>query len=274
MIPLSLRLDLPVREPRARALLALVLHQARYDARAFLRNKQGRYFTFALPLLLLVVFCGVFGSRMVGPHDVKSSTYYAPGLAALAVVAASFVNLVISITVQRESGVLKRRRATPVPASVLVAGRTLTAMASSLAAVTMLLAVGDLVFGVHVSVERIPAIVATAMLGSAAFSALAYALSTQIHSADAAQPIVQAIAVPLYFISGVFVPVVNLPDSLRTVAAIFPVEHLADGLHHPFEPGVAGSGVVWSDLAVLALWAAGGLVLALRRFTWTPSLTT
>jgi ABC-2 type transport system permease protein len=261
----------PVRDPRA--LLGLVAHQARYDARAFLRNKQGRYFTLVLPLLLLVVFCGVFGNHTVGTNDVKLSTYYVPGVAALAVVAASFVNLVISITVQRESGVLKRRRATPVPAWVLVAGRTLIAMASSLAAVTMLLVVGDLVFGVHLSAEKIPAVLATAMLGSAAFSILAYALSTQIRSADAAQPIVQAIVVPLYFISGVFVPGVNLPGSLHTIAEIFPIEHLADGLHHALEPGVAGSGVVWSDLAVLALWAAGGLVIALRRFTWIPSIT-
>ena len=109
-------------------------------------------------------------------------------------------------------------------------------------AVMMLLTVGDLVFEVHLSVEKIPALIATAMLGSAAFATLAYALSTQIRSADAAQPIVQAIMVPLYFVSGVFVPSVNLPGSLQTIAEIFPVKHLADGLHHALEPGVAGSG--------------------------------
>ncbi|HEY7206777.1 MAG TPA: ABC transporter permease [Gaiellaceae bacterium] len=245
--------------------LALVLHQARYDLRAFLRNKQARYFTFALPLVLLVVFCGVFGDHRVGPHHVEASTYYVPGLATLAIIAASFVNLVISVTAQREAGVLKRRRATPVPSWVLIAGRTLTSAAVSLATLTVLLVVGRVAYAVPLEPAAIPAIAATAVLGSAAFCALAYALSTWIGSADGAQPIVQAIIVPLYFVSGVFVPVADLPRGLRRVAEIFPVEHLADGLHQ--------AGFVWSDLAVLAFWAVAGLVVALRRFSWTPAAT-
>jgi ABC-2 type transport system permease protein len=252
--------------------LALVLHQARYDLRAFLRNKQGRYFTLILPIVLLVVFVSVgVGGKTVGPGHADSSTYYVPGLSALAVVAASFVNLVISLTAQREAGVLKRRRATPVPACVLIAGRTLTAIAVSLVTLTMLLAVGHFAYGIHVSAATVPDVVVTVLLGSAAFCALGYALSTRIRSADAAQPMVQAIMLPLYFISGVFVPSVDLPGWLRHVAAVFPVEHLADALRHAYAPG---SGIVWSDLLALAIWAAAGLALALRRFSWTPSTAT
>jgi ABC-2 type transport system permease protein len=253
-------------------MLALVLHQARYDLRAFLRNKQGRYFTLILPVVLLVVFVSVgVGGETVGPDHADSSTYYVPGLSALAVVAASFVNLVISLTAQREAGVLKRRRATPVPAWVLIAGRTLTAVVVSLATVTMLLAVGHFAYGVHLAAATIPDVAITAIVGSAAFCVLGYAVSTRIRSADAAQPMVQAIMLPLYFISGVFVPSVDLPGWLRHVAAVFPVEHLADGLRHAYTPG---SGIVWNDLIALAIWAAAGLALALRRFSWTPVAAT
>src|SRR5205807_7243403 len=100
--------------------LGLVLHQARFDLLAFFRNRQSRFFTLILPILFLVIFVSVFGNHRVGPEQVKASTYYVPGLSALAVIAGSFVNLVISITAQREAGVLKRRRATPVPAAVLI----------------------------------------------------------------------------------------------------------------------------------------------------------
>jgi ABC-2 type transport system permease protein len=253
-------------------MLTLVLHQARYDLRAFLRNKQGRYFTVILPLVLLVVFVSVgLGGKTVGADHADSSTYYVPGLSALAVVAASFVNLVISITAQREAGVLKRRRATPVAAWVLIAGRTLTAITVSLATLTMLLAVGHFAYGIHVSAATIPAVAVTAIVGSATFCVLGYAYSTQIRSADSAQPMVQALILPLYFISGVFVPSAELPGWLRHLAAAFPVEHLADGLRHAYAPA---SGLAWSDLAALGLWAAAGLALALRRFSWTPSATT
>jgi ABC-2 type transport system permease protein len=100
----------------ARGRLALVLHQSRYDLRGFIRNRQARFFTLALPLLFLVIFVSIFGNDYVGDTHIKASTYYVPGISALAIIAASFVNLVISIVVLREEGILKRRRATPMPA--------------------------------------------------------------------------------------------------------------------------------------------------------------
>lgn len=265
----------PARVTRAgaahRGMLALVLHQARYDLVAFMRNKQARFFTLLLPIAFLVILVGMFGNHVVGPQHVKESTYYIPGLAALAVISASFVNLVMSITAQREAGVLKRRRVTPVPASVLIAGRTLTAMAVSLVVMSAVIAVGRLAYDVQLSAKAIPAIALTALVGSITFCILGYALSSVIASADAAQPIVQAAVLPLYFISGVFVPGVELPGWLRRVAEAFPVEHLADGLHHAFADAPHGTSVAWNDLGVLAIWVAGGLVIALRHFKWTPT---
>src|SRR5262249_41580763 len=144
----------------------------RFDLLAFLRNKQGRFFTLVLPVLFLVIFVSVFGNHRVGPSQVKASTYYVPGLSALAVIAASFVNLVISITAQRETGVLKRRRATPVPAWALIAGRGLTAIVVSLASVTVLLLLGRFAYGVHVRSGALPGAVFTVVVGSIVFCVL------------------------------------------------------------------------------------------------------
>ena len=83
--------------------LRLVLHQARFDLLGFVRNRQARFFTLVLPILFLVIFVSVFGNDKIGPEHVKASTYYVPGLSALGVIAGSFVNLVISITAQREA---------------------------------------------------------------------------------------------------------------------------------------------------------------------------
>ena len=247
-----------------------MLHQARYDLLGILRNRQARFFTLVLPLLFLIIFVGVFGDHVVGPGRTKASAYYVPGLAALGVIAASFVNLVISITAQRETGILKRRRATPMPAWALIAGRTLTAVAVSLVVLTVLLAFGRFVYHVKVPTSTLPGIALTAVVGSITFCVLGYALSTAIKNEDAAQPMVQAIMLPLYFISGVFVPNIQLPSWLRHVAQVFPVEHLSDGLHKAYAAHVHGAGIVWSDIGVLALWAAVGLTVALVRFSWLP----
>ena len=248
--------------------VALVLHQARYDLRTLTRNAQARTATIMLPLLLLVLFLGMWGSDRVGGAD--ASTFYVPGLVALSVIASSFTNLVVSIVTQRESGVLKRRRATPVPAWVLIGGRALTAMAVSLSVATGLVAIGWIAFGVSLPAEAIPAVVLAAVAGSLCFCVLACAVATLIGSAEAAQPTVQAVMLPLYLGSGIFIPNANLPSWLRQLASVFPVERLADALHQPFSPAANGLPVAWTDLGVMALWAAAGLAVALRRFSWLP----
>jgi ABC-2 type transport system permease protein len=254
--------------------IRLVAHQARYDLVAFLRNRQSRFFTLVLPVIFLVIFVSVFGNNKVGPQNVKASTYYVPGLAALGIIAGSFVNLVISVTAQREAGVLKRRRSTPVPASVLIAGRALTAIVVALAVMSVLLLIGRFAYGVRFPAATLPGIVVTAIVGAVSFCCLAYAFSTAIRSEDAAQPMVQAVMLPLYFISGVFIPNVVLPRWLRDVAVFFPVQHLAHGLRRAFDPGTHGIGIVWSDLAILAVWGIAGLAVALVRFNWTAAAAT
>jgi ABC-2 type transport system permease protein len=263
-----------VKRTGGHGLLGLIAHQARYDLLSFLRNRQSRFFTLILPIIFLVIFVSVFGNNKVGPQHVKASTYYVPGLAALGIIAASFVNLVISITAQREAGVLKRRRSTPVPAPVLIAARALTAIVVALGVMAVLLLIGRFAYGVRLPAATLPGVVVTAIVGAVTFCCLGYALSTAVHSADAAQPMVQAIMLPLYFISGVFIPNANLPHWLQDVAKVFPVQHLAGGLRHAFDPTANGTGIVWSDLGILALWAAAGLAIALTRFAWTPVAAT
>jgi ABC-2 type transport system permease protein len=252
----------------ARGPLALVLHQARYDVRGFLRNRQARFFTLALPLIFLFIFTGIFGNDTVDGVPLK--TIYVPGISAMAVIAASFINLVISITVLREEGILKRRRATPVPAWVLIAGRTLMAIAVAVTSVVILLLVGRFVFHVHMPVRNIPGFAITVVVGVITFCVLGYAFSTAIANEDAAQPMVQAVMLPLYFISGIFIVPSSLPSWLRNIAKLFPVQHLAHGLQHAFQPATSGIGIEWSDLGALAIWAAVGVVVALRRFSWLP----
>ena len=252
----------------ARGDVALVLHQARFDLLGFRRNRQATFFTLVLPLIFLVIFNGIFGDNVVDGMELK--LLYVPGISAMAVIAASFINLVISITVLREEGILKRRRATPVPAWALITGRTLMALAVASTSVVVLLLVGRFAFHVHMPAKHIPGFAITVIAGVITFCVLGYAFSTAISNEDAAQPMVQAVMLPLYFISGIFIQPNALPSWLRQIAKVFPVQHLAHGLQHAFQPGTAGIGLNWSDLGALGIWAAIGVVVALRRFSWLP----
>jgi ABC-2 type transport system permease protein len=249
-----------------------VAHEARYDGLVFLRNRQSQFFTLALPVLFLIILGSVFsgGTVKVPGGSLKTSIYFVPGIICMGIIAASFINLVISVTTARESGIYKRRRATPVPASVIIAGRASVAMVTALVIAAVLLAIGWPAFGATIPVRAAPALIVDSIVGALAFCCLGYALASLIDNADAAQPLTQAVILPLYFISGVFVPVSQLPGWLRNVAGVFPVRHLAQALLTAYNPHTSGAGFAWRDLGVVALWGAVGLMVALRRFSWVP----
>ena len=255
---------------RSRA--ALVLHESRYGFLTFIRNGQSRFFTLGLPVLFLVIFASVFGGGYVelANGSIKQSVYYVPGIMALGVISASFVNLVISVTAARERGIYKRRRATPVPAWVVIAGRASTAVVISLLIAALLLGIGWAGYGASVPRRTAPALVLDLVVGAIAFCGLAYAVASIIEDQDSAQPVTQAVMLPLYFISGVFVPSTVIPSWLTKVADVFPVRHLAHALLIAYNPHTAGSGFAWQDIAVVAAWGLAGLLVALRRFSWLP----
>lgn len=251
----------------------LALHQFRYDLRAFLRNRQSRFFTLVLPVLFLVIFASVFGRRNtveVAGGPINTPVYYVPGIIALGIISAAFMNLVISVTAQRESGALKRRRATPVPAAAIIAGRALTSVVVALCIAALMLIIGWPAYNATVPGRTAPALVVTVIIGAVAFCCLGFALASVIRNQDSAQPITQATMLPLYFISGVFVATSVLPHWLVDIADVFPVHHLAAALLTAYNPHTAGAGFAGTDLLVVAAWGVGGLVIALWRFSWVP----
>jgi ABC-2 type transport system permease protein len=255
-------------------MIHLTLHQSRYDLLAFVRNRQSQFFTLALPVLFLVIFASVFGrggdTTQVPGGRISTSVYYVPGIMALGIIAACFGNLVASVTAQRERGVLKRRRATPVPAAAVIAGRVLTAVVIAVVMSVVLLGIGWAAYSAHVPGRTALALAVTVVIGAASFCCLGYALTSLIHNEDAAQPVTQALLLPLYFISGVFVAVSILPHWLADVGEIFPVRHLANALLIAYNPHTTGLGFAGPDLLIVAAWGAAGLLVALRTFSWQP----
>ena len=161
----------------------------------------------------------------------KTSVSYVPGIITLGIIAASFVNLVISVTAQRESGILKRRRATPVPAAAIIGGRALTAVVAAFVITAVLLLIGWAAYGANVPGRTGPALFVTVAIGALSFCCIGYALASLIHDEDAAQPVTQALVLPLYFISGVFVAASQLPHWLVDIAALFPVAPRSRATH-------------------------------------------
>jgi len=253
--------------------LPLILHQVRYDLLASIRNPKARFLTFVFPILLLVIFAGVFGhgTTTVDGVTIKLARFYVPGILTMALLSASYSNLVVSVASARDAGILKRRRATPVPPVVLVLGQALSTLAITAVMGVLLMLVAKLGYGITLSPGALAATACTLVLGTLAFVCIGYAVAGAIGSADSAQPIVQATTLPLYFISGIWIPTDNLSPALKSFASLFPVEHLAAAMHLASVHSSFTSALSPKDLLVLAAWAVAAVAVASRRFSWLPS---
>jgi ABC-2 type transport system permease protein len=189
----------------------------------------------------------------------------------MSVVVAAYAGLVISISTLRETGVLKRRRATPVPPALLIAGQALSTVAITIVMATILLVIAKVLYGVGIAPGALGAVACAVILGTITFACIAYAVSGLIGSPESAQPIVQATMLPLWFISGVFIPDHNLSGGLLEIGKIFPVEHLANILHLASVNSSFSHAISGTDVLVLAAWALGTAVFAAWRFSWLPS---
>jgi len=251
-----------------------VLVQLRSDLKVFVRNPAALFFTAILPVVFLCLFVAIFGNQSAGPQfgNVRLATLQVPGFIALAIVSAAFVAPAIGLTSVREAGVLKRVRGTPVAPWIVFAGRIGTALVSATIVSAILIAIGAAVFGVEVRASTLPGLLITVVLAVFAFCALGIAYTRAIPSYEAGPAMTNAVVLPLYFISGVLIPASQLPDGMLAFANALPVKALVDALTVVFDPRTSGAGISAGDLAVLAAWGIGGLLIALRTFAWTPRL--
>jgi ABC-2 type transport system permease protein len=250
--------------------IALVLHQFRYDQKTFWRNGGAVFFTVLLPLVFLFIFATIFGNdRLEELGNLRTTTYYVPAILTLAIVSATMQSVAIRLTAERENGILKRGRGTPMPSWVFFASRFGNAIVVSLLMLVIVTAIGRLVYDVRIPWDHLPAIVVTLTIGAASFCALGVALTAVIPSEDAAPAVTNVTVLPLYFLSGVFIPATEIPEGVLHVADVFPIRHFFEAFLTAFTT-TGGAGYEWGHLAIVALWGLAGFVLALRFFRWTP----
>ncbi|MFI8091355.1 ABC transporter permease [Streptomyces sp. NPDC086080] len=246
----------------------LLWHQIRYEQLTFWRNPQSAFFTFVFPVVIIAIFGGLFGGMDENEFYYGNSAlqYYVSTIAALSVLGSCYSQLAIVLASRRQTGILKRVRATPLPASVYFVGLLAHCLVVSFVDVLLITIVGRL-YGVSLpALSQLPVLTVTLVLGAAAFCALGVAVASLIRNAEAAPSVVQFVLFPLVFVSGTYMPIHS--GLLNGIAAALPVQPFNDALLGAFTTEHAG--LPWQDLAVLFLWGAAGAVVAVRRFRWDP----
>jgi ABC-2 type transport system permease protein len=244
--------------------------QVRYVNKAFWRNPASAFFTFAFPLMFLVIFTSLLGHYTVriGSRTVNTSSYYVAAMATFAVITACFNNIATAITSQREAGVLKRTNGTPLPAASFLAARILDALFVTVILVAITVAFGRAFYSAQVPTGiTLLRFLVVVVVGATAFCALGLAITAVIPNTNASAPIINAVILPLEFLSGIFIAFGNnTPSWILWFARVFPVRHFVLGM----QAGLLGTAFSWTDVLIVAAWGLGGLLLAIRYFSWEP----
>ena len=250
--------------------VALVATQLRYEQKSYWRNPAAAFFTFAFPLVLFFILVATAGSqRDKDLGGVKLAQYYTPSILSFAVMSACFLNIAMNLVRQREDGVLKRMRGTPLPAWALIGGiiGSAVVIAALLSLVTIVFAVA--VYGVSLPASHILPVIVTIFLAALVFCALGVAVAAAIPNVDSAPAIINLPFFVMVFISGTYFPI---SGGLATVAAWLPLRPFIVALYyHAFNPLTAhGSGWAPHQLESLAIWGVVATFIAVRTFRWVP----
>lgn len=262
---------IPATRRRHRPWVRTIARQVHYQNLLLLRSPSGPFFTFAIPLMLVITLDLVYGDRLIPSRsELRFPQFYLPSMMAFALVNACYINIVNGTTLARQSGVLKRIRGTPLPGWAYLSGRLGSAALLGIASVIGVGVVGTTLFGADMVWTTLPGTAVFVVAGAACFCTLGLAITPAVPTADAALPVAYGTFLPLSFISDVFFPSDTSPGWLRAAASLLPLRPLARSLEENFTPGAPGAGFHWPELATVCAWAVAG-ALTLRRFRWEPS---
>jgi ABC-2 type transport system permease protein len=246
-----------------RGLLALTW----LEIKIFLREPLGVIGSVFVPVFLFGILSRMFGERLTKLPEGQRGLV-GPDLAvfaALLIGISAVLSLVTIIAIYREGGILKRLRATPLRPLTILSAHVLVKLLFTATTLVLTLLLGRRYFAVDIPIPWVAFTAATAV-GTLSILSLGFVLASVAPTARFAQPIGTIILYPMVGISGLFVPVDQMPLVLRLVARLTPATYAVSLMRAAWrhESLLSHTG----DLLGLAIIAAVCTVLAIKVFRW------
>jgi ABC-2 type transport system permease protein len=243
----------------------LLAHQLRAEQLVFWRSREAALFIFLFPLLLFLLLGSVYTGRIYG---VPAAEALLAGLIGYGCANTAFAGLAIQLVLRREAAILKRLRATPLPAPVYIAALLASTLIVFVLQTVTLFLLGRLFYGTPFPSAFISLILAI-VIGAAAFAALGVATASLIRSGEGSSAVVNFILLPAAFLTGSFGPTRHYPAFLRAIGDVLPLKYFVDIVNAIYLHGHA----LWSQpkaLGILLAWGVAALAVAVAKFRWEP----
>jgi ABC-2 type transport system permease protein len=234
----------------------------------YLREPMAFFFSLAYPALMLLLFGFIYGNdpapefwgRSIGTVDAS-----VPAYTGIIIGTVALMGIPIDTASNRESGVLRRYRATPLRPAVYLVASILMYLGVALLGMLILILTGKLVFGLRFAGSWLNVLVAF-ILSALAFYAFGYLLASLAPTARSAQTIGMLIFFPMIFLSGAGMPLQMLPEGLRRVSEFLPLTYVVRLMQGLWFNDAWNT--LWLPVLVLVGILIAGTVLAARLFRW------
>jgi ABC-2 type transport system permease protein len=248
--------------------MSLFFHEVKTEQLLFWRNRESAFFTFLLPVIFFLVFGSIYGDSTITKEHLRAAPFLEAGMIGYGVASTAFAGLAITMVIRRESGVLKRIRATPLPPATYLLAVLVSTFIVFLIETALIIAIGRLLFSVEIP-DRPFSLLIALVIGSAAFAAMGLGLTSAVRSSEGSSAVVNFVYLPMAIISGTFFTPKEYPGFLRAIADVLPLTYFTKLTRNV----MVRHEHIWtqgSSLAAVLLWGAIGLVAALRGFRWQP----
>jgi ABC-2 type transport system permease protein len=233
--------------------------QSAAELRMTLRRGESVLLALGIPVLLL----GFFSTVDVLPTGVDDPvTFLFPGILALAVMSTAMVSTAIATGFERQYGVLKRLGTTPLGRPRLLVAKIVGILAVEVLQLLVLL-VEALLLGYRFDGPNLVLAAAAMLLATAAFAGLGMLLAGTLPALTTLAA-ANGLYLVLLLLSGMLIPLAELPAGIAGFARGLPSGALADALHATLGGGHV-PGRAW---VVLALWAVASPAVAAVTFRW------
>ena len=248
--------------------MRLFWHEVKTEQMLFWRNRESAFFTFFLPIIFFLIFGSIYGNSTITKEHIRAAPFLEAGMIGYGVASTAFAGLAITMVIRRESGVLKRIRATPLPPATYLLAVLLSTFIVFLIESALIIAIGRALFSVAIP-TRLGSLLVALMIGALCFAAMGLGLTSAVRSAEGSSAVVNFVYLPMAIISGTFFTPKEYPAFLRAIADVLPLTYFTkltrDVMvrHHH----------IWSEtgsIAVVVAWGIVGLLAAVRGFRWQP----
>lgn len=237
------------------------------EAKLFLREPAGVFFTLAYPLIMLFIFGAIYSNVPAeqgsgGPEGIGSLI---PAFMSMIIGITGLMAITVTMATYRENGILRRLRTTPISPLVFLTAQVAVVFTMTALGTLLLVAAGMLFYHVRFEGDLISMVIGF-ILSSLSYFGIGFILAGTLPTARTAQIIAMVLMYPMLILSGAAWPRELMPAAVQKVAAFLPLTYVVNLL------GGLWAGSPWGnhllDIGVLAAMLLLGVIVTARTFRW------